>query len=147
MFRTRQLVLDPPTEINAASSISARGCLRLSSIYRLVHHWSQSNVKPVYVGADNGNPPDGGCRAGSRMGWTRCSAGAPQADDSTGFDVTKTVNGGVAAKKPASEGSLIPGAGDPAIGFGGWKYGSCAQAICRIRAPVTVIWFRLAVDR
>jgi len=23
----------------------------------------------------------------------------------------------------------------------------CTQAICRIRAPVTVIWFRLAVER
>jgi hypothetical protein len=38
-------VLDPPTEINAASSISARGCLRLSSMFLLVHRWSQSKVK------------------------------------------------------------------------------------------------------
>jgi hypothetical protein len=45
IFRTRQLVLDPPTEINAASSISARGCLRLSSMFLLVHRWSQSKVK------------------------------------------------------------------------------------------------------
>jgi hypothetical protein len=53
--RTRQLVLDPPTEIKAASSISARGCLRLSSIYLLVHDWSQSKVKPICAGA--ANPP------------------------------------------------------------------------------------------
>jgi hypothetical protein len=83
------------------------------------------------------------------MGWTRRSAGTPHPDISTGFDVTKIVNGGVAAKKTAPEGSLILEAGDAILpsDFGGWKYGSCAQAICGIRAPVTVIWFRLAVDR
>jgi len=59
IFRTRQLVLDPPTEINAASSISARGCLRLSSMHLLVHHWSQSKVKPIGVGADSETRPMG----------------------------------------------------------------------------------------
>jgi hypothetical protein len=56
MFRTRQLVLDPSTEIKAASSISARGCLRLSSIYLLVHDWSQSKVKPICAGAMKTRP-------------------------------------------------------------------------------------------
>jgi hypothetical protein len=65
MFRTRQLVLDPPTEIDAASSISARGCLRLSSIFLLVHPWPQSKVKLLLVGTTNENPPDGGHRAGT----------------------------------------------------------------------------------
>jgi hypothetical protein len=70
MFRTRQLVLDPPTEINATSSISARGCLRLSSIYLLVHRWSQSKVKPSLLartmktrpmGATSGGLSGSGC--------------------------------------------------------------------------------------
>jgi hypothetical protein len=46
------------------------------------------------------------------MGWTRRSAGTPHPDISTGFDVTKIVNGGLAVKKPVPEGSLIPEAGD-----------------------------------
>ena len=68
MFRTRQLVLDPPTEINAASSISARGCLRLSSIYLLVQHWSQSKVKHICAGATKTGPMGGIERAFARAG-------------------------------------------------------------------------------
>jgi hypothetical protein len=71
MFRTRQLVLDPPTEINAASSISARACLRLSSIFQLLHPWSQSKVKLILVGTTNENSPDGGHRAGTLAGLVR----------------------------------------------------------------------------
>jgi hypothetical protein len=107
MFRTRQLVLDPPTEINAASSISARGCLRLSSIYLLVHDWSQSKV----LCWRDENPPNGGCRAGSRMGWTRRSAGTPHrtlAPDSAFRNVELAV---LELKTPAPDGNVISGTG------------------------------------
>jgi len=94
MFRTRQLVPDPPTEINAASSISARGCPRLSSIFQLLHSWPQSKVKLILVGTTNENPPDGGHRAGTLAGLVRDTvpSGTPRPVLTAGFCAAKMGN-------------------------------------------------------
>lgn len=103
-------------------------------------------------------------RQSHEVGVFQRSARAPHPDAITGFDLSKMGNwrcstknrpGGyeaprrvkvllrpsarthiTSAREPMLPPDLVAGNMDP-----------CAQAICRIRAPVTVIWFRLAVER